>query len=52
MWRVNVHLCDTWTPVCMTCVRDGCACHACVCVTRVRDNKWLGASIIGFKLTA
>ena len=34
------------------CMRDVCACHVCVCVTRVRDNKWLGAFVIGFKLTA
>ena len=34
--------------VCVTRVR---VMHVCVCMTRVRDNKWLGASVIGFKLT-
>ena len=38
--RAHVCPCDTWTLVC-TCVHDVCAWHACVCVTRERNYKWV-----------
>ena len=46
MWQLtSMCLCDMWTRVCVcvcvTCVRDVCAWHACVCVTRAQTYKWV-----------